>query len=86
MADHYGLIDKGFYCCEGLGFLVSALGTSAENLLHLISPKQISILMSYWWSVSQPSDSGLCASTDGKILHSYHLSFMKKQNKKGQHD
>lgn len=39
MADHKGLIDKGFYCCEGLGFLVSALGTSAENLLHLISPK-----------------------------------------------
>lgn len=82
MADHYGLIDKGFYCCDGLGFLVFAqltLGTSAENLLHQISRKQISIFIYYWFSVSQSSESGLCASTDGKILQSYHLSFLKKQ-------
>lgn len=50
MADHYGLIDKGFYCCDGLGFLVFAqltLRTSAENLLHQISRKQISVFIYY---------------------------------------
>lgn len=65
MADHYGLIDKGFYCYDGLDFLVSAqatLRTSVETLLHQMSPKQISIFIQYWLTVSKSLQSGLCAS------------------------